>query len=143
MSDILTSIRTAIGSAFATVFDAATLYRTTLRASDARGGRRLQWASYTAKALVDDYSAFLRSTLGIPASERKLIILGTSCEVTPQPGDIVTAQGASWELIEIKRDPAAATYECRAKPAPAPSLAVVAALRFNDARNSQYIGQVT
>lgn len=121
MSDILDSIRNAIGSAFATIFDTATLYRVSARTSDGRGGYAMTRTSYTAKALVDDYNAFLRGTLGIPMAERKLIILGTSCAVEPIPGDIVTAQGASWEVIEVKRDPAAATYECRAKPAPTPT----------------------
>lgn len=143
MSDILASIRTAIGSAFAGVFDAATLYRVASRTSDGRGGYRMTREDYTAKALVDDYSAFLRGTLGIPAAERKLIILGASCSVTPIPGDIVTVQGGSWEVIEVKRDPAAAAYECRSKPAPAPTPSTFfVSLDFRELRNSMYIGQV-
>jgi len=143
MSSILDSIRTAVGSAAAPLFDAATLYRIASRTSDGRGGYRVTREDYTAKALVDDYSAFLRGTLGIPAAERKLIILGASCSVVPQPGDIVTAQGASWELIEIKRDPAAAAYECRAKPATAPAATgFYVSLDFREVRNSMYLGQV-
>ena len=120
MSAILDSIRAAAGSAFATIFDEATLYRVTTRISDGRGGWAQVWSTYTARALVDDYSTFLRGTLGIPASERKIIILGASCAVAPSVGDLITAQGATWEVIEVRRDPAAATYDCRSKPAAVP-----------------------
>lgn len=121
MSAILDSIRAAVGSAFTNIFDAATLYRITVRASDGRGGYAPVYDPREARALVDDYSTFLRGSLGIPAAERKIIILGASCNVEPMVGDVLTAQGASWEVIEVKRDPAAATYECRSKPAPTPT----------------------
>jgi hypothetical protein len=131
MSSILDSIRAAAGSAFATIFDAATLYRVTTRVADGRGGWVQVWSTYTARALVDDYSTFLRGTLGIPVSERKIIVLGASCTIEPTVGDLITAQGATWEITEVKRDPAAATYECRSKPAPTPAASAFY-LQFTD-----------
>lgn len=139
---ILDSIQATVASAFADVFYPATLYSPHLRHSDGRGGRIPTYTAYTAKALVDDYSVWLRSQLGIPAAERKIIILGGSVSRVPKAGDVVTVQGGSWEIIEIKRDPAAATYECRSKPARAPERLYSPALWFNDVRHSMYAGQV-
>jgi hypothetical protein len=139
---ILDSVAAAVASAFANVFYPATLYSPHMRHSDGRGGRIPTYTAYTAKALVDDYSAFLRGTLGIPANERNIILLGGSMSVVPKPGDVVTVQAASWEVIEVKRDPAAATYQCRSKPAATPTRLYSPTLRFNEARHSMYVGQV-
>jgi hypothetical protein len=139
---ILDTVAATVAAAFANVFYPATLYSPHLRHSDGRGGRVPTYTAYTGKALVNDYSVFLRGTLGIPASERNVILLGGSFTVIPKVGDVVTVQGASWEVIEIKRDPAAATYECRSKPATAPTRTYSPTLRFNEARHSMYVGQV-
>lgn len=148
MASVLDDLAGIIGDAFADVFYAATLHHVTGRVSDGRGGGTTSRADYPARALVDDYSAWVRSTLGIPDAERKIIVLGASVAVIPAPGDVVTVQGGSWLIVDTKRDPAAAAYECRSKPVPAPgpptptvSLTGLA-LKFNVTKNSSYIGQV-
>jgi len=52
-------------------------------------------------------------------TDRKIVILGASLPsgVTPQPGDKITAEGTNFNIVPkgVKRDPAAATYECQSR----------------------------
>lgn len=73
--------------------------------------------SKTCKVLVDDFSDYRRQALGVPANDRKIIVLAASIEdgAVPAPGYIVTAQGRDWSVVSVVRDPAAATYELQAR----------------------------
>ena len=97
------------------LFTDATLKTVSGRTTDGRGGWTQSTTSTACKALVTDYSAFMRATAGIGSDERKVIILGHELGVVPEPEDTVTVEGKDWRIIEVSRDPASATYECRAK----------------------------
>ena len=100
------------------VFEDGTLKRASVRAIDAQGRVSATSESVAIKGLVTDYSAFQRAQAGIPSNERKVLILGHGLVNDPAPGDVVAAQGGDWIVQEVSRDPARATFECRAKPAP-------------------------
>jgi hypothetical protein len=71
------------------------------------------------KGFVEDYSDFARAS-GIPATDRKVVLLAKSllasgAELTPKRGDRVTAEGRTYDVIEVGRDPAGATWELQAR----------------------------
>ena len=84
--------------------------------SDGQGG----WiygdpTSYPCKALVDDYSDMRRATAGIPAHDRKIIILAASLSVAPAVGHTINAEGRDWQIVALSRDPAKATWEVQGR----------------------------
>ena len=79
---------------------------------------------FACKALVTEYSAYRRQALGIPASDKLVIILAASVEEdqTPKVGHTIEAAdpmngfaAKEYAIIAITPDPAAATYECQAR----------------------------
>lgn len=74
-------------------------------------------ASRTCRALVDDYSDFRRSALGIPAKDRKIIVLAATVQdgASPAVGHTLNIEGRDWQIIAVTRDPASATWECQAR----------------------------
>lgn len=84
--------------------------------SDGQGG----WVpgnptSHPCKALVDDYSDFRRSASGIPAHDRKIIILAATLAVSPSVGHTIHVESRDWQIINLSRDPAAATWEAQGR----------------------------
>lgn len=71
------------------------------------------------KGFIDTYKdQFINGTL-VHDSGRKVVILGASLPagIIPEPGDMITAEGKNHTIAKegVTRDPASATYECRAK----------------------------
>lgn len=114
---ILDSLPSIIAGALSDTFRDATLTRVSNSTSDGRGGYVQVTVTDACKALVLDYSAFQRGQLGIPTSERKIMILAATLNsgMAPKPGDRLTIAGREWSIIEVTSDPANATYECRGK----------------------------
>lgn len=71
---------------------------------------------YACKAMISAYSDHLRAVAGIPDTDVKMMIVGTSIEVDPLKGDTVTVGGRSWSLIRVDTDPARAMWTCQARP---------------------------
>lgn len=114
---ILDSLPETIGAALSSVFRDATLSRVSARASDGRGGHAETITTDACKALVTEYTAWQRQSAGIPANERKILVLASTLAsgMAPRTGDEITIQGRAWSVIEVSSDPANATYECRAR----------------------------
>lgn len=114
---ILESLPATIASAMSSIFRDATLHRITGRVSDDRGGFTNTATDDACKALVEDYSQWMTAPGGggIPAGERKILILAATLSAAPKPTDTITIQGRTWSIVEVKSDPANATYECRGK----------------------------
>lgn len=123
---ILADLQGIVGGALGDLFSRATLYQTTPGDSDGQGGFTAgREARIPCKAIIDTYSA-ARVQAGIPASDRKVIVLGASLprNITPAPGDTIrvgepgldaTAHDRLWTVIEVARDPAAATWKLQAR----------------------------
>lgn len=115
---ILDELPDVIADALDDVFRDATLKIPGTATSDGQGG----WTTGTpteraCKALVDDYSDFRRQSLGIPANDRKIIVLAASIAsgAVPAVGHTINAEGRDWLIVAMTRDPAKATYELQAR----------------------------
>lgn len=113
---ILDDLPEAIAEALDDVFRDGVLKVPGEPTSDGQGG----WipgapTSYPCKALVDDYSDMRRATAGIPAHDRKIIILAASLSVAPAVGHTINAEGRDWQIIALSRDPAKATWEVQGR----------------------------
>lgn len=102
-----------------TVPDSAT------KVTDGQGGWTYEDApEHACKALLTNYSDFRRQALGIPATDRLVLVLGASLPagVIPAKGNRITAPDpakglapATFEVISITGDPAAAVYKLQAR----------------------------
>jgi len=111
---ILDGLPAEIAEALDDVFRDATLKVPSAQVSDGQGGYTSgPPTDHPCKALVDDYSDFRRLSTGIPANDRKIIILAASLSagVAPAVGHTVSAEGRNWQIVSLSRDPAGATYE--------------------------------
>jgi len=115
---VLDPIPAILNAALANVFRNATLKVPTTPSADGQGGATPGTpTSRACKALVDDYSDARRQALGIPANDRRIIILAASVAsgAIPAVGCTVTAEGRDWQVISVARDPAFATYELQVR----------------------------
>lgn len=66
----------------------------------------------SAKGIIDDYSEGLIDGTLIRQGDRRVLLLGGTISggVVPKPGDQVTIEGDTYNVIRVARDPAAATY---------------------------------
>lgn len=114
---VLDDIRAEIGAAFEDTdlfFSVATLTRPASGGGWNSGTGTPQ--SYDCKVLAEAYSDHLRAVAGIPDTDARLLIVGTSIEVDPLKGDTVAVGGRSWSLIRVDTDPARAMWTCQARP---------------------------
>ena len=95
------------------------------RISDGQGG----WmtgdpTNHACKALITDYSDYRRISLGIPATDRQVLVLGGSLPagVIPAKGHQITAPDPSnggtmrtFDVIAKTGDPASALYKLQAR----------------------------
>lgn len=86
--------------------------------SDGQGGFTYPPVAKACRGMITEYSDFARSQGGIPAGDRKGLILAASLEsgVTPKPGQSFTGDdGVTYSIIDVKRDPSSSvwTLQCR------------------------------
>ncbi len=95
------------------------------RTPDGQGGFTTSPATvYPCKVLLTDYSDYRRQTLGIPATDRQVLVLGASLSsgIIPAKGHKITAPDpakgllpTTFEVIAKTGDPAAALYKLQAR----------------------------
>lgn len=113
---IVTGVQAEAFDDFAEDFEDGTLIVPGAQVSDGQGGYVSgPPTSHPCKALVDDYSDMRRATSGIPANDRKIIILAASLAVQPAVGHAIRAEDRDWQIISLSRDPAAATWEVQGR----------------------------
>jgi hypothetical protein len=115
---ILDDLPALIGDALGSTFRDGSISVPGAQTSDGQGGYTTAAATVsTCKLLVEDFSDFRRASAGIPANDRKIIILASTISpaVVPVVGWTVTAESRDWQIIAVVRDPAAATYELQAR----------------------------
>ena len=86
-------------------------------AGDLTAGVNPTNVDYPCKGFVDDYSASQIDGTLIKANDHKVTLLGGTLQggIIPQQGDKVFIENTTYEIIKVKRDPAAATYLCQAR----------------------------
>lgn len=82
--------------------------------------------SYSCRGFVDEYRQRHKGAASggrepslIQEGDRKITLLGGTLpdNIDPRPGDKITIEGATYTVIgPVKRDPAAATFECQGRP---------------------------
>lgn len=115
---ILDDLPSEIAEALDDVFRSATLKIPGEGTGDGQGGTITgDPTTYSCRALVDDFSDFRRSALGIPGTDRRIILLAATLPsgVRPAVGHAITAEGRDWSIVAVTRDPAAATYEIQGR----------------------------
>jgi hypothetical protein len=81
------------------------------------GGTNPTTNQFPARGFVDDYKdAAIDGTL-IKRGDRKVLVLGASIagSQVPTQGDKLIAESRTYEVVDVKRDPASATYECQCR----------------------------
>lgn len=115
-ADIAGIINSALGPL---VFDQVLIKTTSVRDPVNKTKRVKTKTSHACKGFIDTYEdQFLSGTL-VHDTDRKIVIIGNSLPtgIIPKPGDEITAEGITFTIADkgVVRDPAGATYECRAK----------------------------
>ncbi len=102
-SPLESKIKKTVGKSFKNLFLNATLTRETTSGGDAWNPASTTTATYTCKAIHEEYS-----------EEYRLKNLVDSLAVDPKEGDKITIRGATFTIKDAKTDPATATWTCRA-----------------------------
>jgi len=105
-------IARTIGKALAGVMIPVTLSRTSGDVYDPGSGSVIPGTTKTfrARGLVDDWGAYYLASQLVAAGDRKVSILAATLKTTPTPGDSVTADGQTWNVIAVQSDPAKAVW---------------------------------
>jgi len=91
----------------------------TRTAGDLAGGTNPVSTDYACKGFTDDYNDRQIDGTIILVGDRIITLIGDSISggtVAPTIGDQITIEGGTWDIIRVKRDPDAATYECQVRP---------------------------
>ncbi|WP_313004294.1 hypothetical protein [Brevundimonas sp.] len=122
---IITGVQTEAFADFAEDFEDGVLIVPGAQVSDGQGGFVTgSPTSHDCKALVTDYDDFRRASLGIPGTDRLVLVLGGSLPtgVIPAKGHKITAPDpakglapSTFDVIAKTGDPAAALYELQAR----------------------------
>ena len=120
---ILDGIAEEALAAFGDDFRDATLLVPTAGTADGQGGNIPGAPSeHPCKAIVTDPSDYRRIALGIPATDRLVLVLGASLSVVPLKGHSITAPDplngnalTTFLIIARKADPAGALYKLQAR----------------------------
>ena len=116
MTNLLTGLDKLIADiAGPLVFSPASLRRVA-RVPDGRGGQTETETAVDCQALVTEYSLHARTALGIPDTDRKIMVLGYGLTPPPMTGNLLVVDGYRWVIVQTTRDPAKAVYECQCRP---------------------------
>lgn len=122
---IITGVQAEAFDDFAEDFEDGVLIVPGAQVSDGQGGYVTgPPTSHTCKALVADYDVYRRASLGIPGTDRLVLVLGGSLPagVIPAKGHKITAPNpakgltpSTFDVIAKTGDPAAALYELQGR----------------------------
>jgi len=121
-SPLLGSLAATIGSAFRTLFLDATLDRDVAAAGgDAWNPAAPTAASYTCKAIHEEWGVTYVAGGMVNEGEVKVLVLATSLATEPLPGDRITIRGKTYTIVPkgsgqppVSTDPAKAVWVLRA-----------------------------
>lgn len=79
-------------------------------------GRNTTTSTVTFKGMVEEYSRYSVENSFVQRGDRKLLLLAASAPgVVPKPGDRAIAEGVTYAVIDVKRDPADATWQLQVR----------------------------
>ena len=92
---------------------------TTARTSgNLTGGRTSSTSTTPCRGFVDEYEERQIDETKIQRGDRRITLLGDTIAagtVVPEQGDKITIEGRVYKVVNVRRDPDAATYECQAR----------------------------
>ena len=101
------------------VFDQTLIVVTDTRDPNNSTKRLKTEVNHSCKGFIDVFDDGMINGTTIKFSDRKIIILGGTLDagVVPTSGDKIIAEGQTFTITEggVRRDPAAATYECHSR----------------------------
>lgn len=122
---IITGVAAEALEDFGEDFEDGTLTVPGAKVSDGQGGFKTgPTTTYPCKVLLTDYSDYRRQSLGIPATDRQVLVLGASLPagVIPAKGHKITAPDpakgllpTTFDVIAKTGDPAAALFKLQAR----------------------------
>jgi hypothetical protein len=112
-------IADAIAGGLAGLLLTGTLQKTTVTGRDSYGDPIYTTSTAAVQGFLDTYSAIMIAAAGIPATDTRIILIAGLCDAAPAIADKVTLGGVTYQIRNIARDPANATYDCQAFKAPA------------------------
>lgn len=73
--------------------------------------------TYACRGMVSDYTEFQINGKNIQVGDRKILIIANTLAtgIVPVPDDHIVAQGETYLIIQVVRDPATATYLCQVR----------------------------
>lgn len=97
----------------------ATLIKTTAgerSSGEVTAGTNPSTSSTSCRGFIEDYKDYQLTSSLIKTGDKKITLLGgTLAGVVPKPGDKITIESSTYNIIKVMRDPAAATYECQSR----------------------------
>jgi hypothetical protein len=77
-------------------------------------------APYACQGVISDYNTRLIDGTLVKTGDRRILILGATLDagIVPAPGDQVTIESQTFDVVRVARDPAAASYDCQARGRP-------------------------
>lgn len=117
--DIAKTVAKAVAPLLQGTEFAMTLTRVTpgVRGPDVTAGTNPTETAHTCKGVVSDYAVGQIDGTIIKQGDRRIVILaGTIAPAAvPVPNDKLTVEGRTYRIVDVRRDPVAATYECQAR----------------------------
>lgn len=121
MADVFgADIAGQIGDALGPLLLPATLIKVTQgdrTSGSPTAGQKTSESSKSCRGFTDSYSDGQVDGTLVERGDRKVILLGASIQggAVPEPGDKVRIEGATLNIVNVDRDPAAATYTCQVR----------------------------
>lgn len=80
-------------------------------------GRQRIETSHTGNGFIEDYNEFQIDNTLVQRGDRRIILLGASISgsAIPEPNDQITIESVTYNIVNVERDPAAATYTCQCR----------------------------
>lgn len=82
------------------------------------GGVNPTISTVSTSGIIDDYSEYQVDGTIVVRGDRRLLLIGkplTDAGVVPAPNDRATIEGTEYNIVNVQRDPAAATYTCQVR----------------------------
>lgn len=86
-------------------------------AGDLTAGPAVSRKTYNCRGVATEYALSQFDGDLVQKGDRKVLILGATlpANVVPQTGDLVAIEGVESQVVDVRRDPATATYECQVR----------------------------
>lgn len=115
---ILDTLPATVAAALDGLMSAATIIKQAARVPDGRGGAtRADGDEVPCRAIVTEFSTFAKLAAAgvITERDRQAIIMAASLAGSPAVGDSLVIGGERLEVMDVSRDPAAATWTLRVR----------------------------